>query len=66
MATAKQPARRAFPRHVAFYIALATGLVGFGIALLLLPKFALAIGVNLLFIVYLGLVWVTVSRLSPE
>jgi uncharacterized membrane protein len=54
------------PRHSAFYIGLGAGIVAFGIALLLAPRFALAIGVNVLFAVYLVLIWLATRKLTPD
>jgi uncharacterized membrane protein len=66
MAEPKKPERRELPRHTAFYIGLAAGLIAFGIALFAAPKFALAIGVNVLFVVYLALAWFKAGKLTPE
>lgn len=54
------------PKHSAFYIALAVGGAAFLLSLWPLPRYAFAIGVNVLFAVYLGLMVRKFRQLTPE
>lgn len=54
------------PRHGAFYIALAVGVIAFLICLWIAPPYAFAVGVNALFAVYLVLIGFKFRRLTPE
>lgn len=66
MAAPNTSKKQEIPRHTAFYIALGVGALAFLVGLWLAPRFALAIGVNVLFAVYLALVWVKTGQLTPE
>ena len=60
-------AGRAFlPRHMAFYVGLAAGIVGFVLGLFFYPHYAFAMGVNTLFVVYLALISRKFRHLTPE
>ncbi len=54
------------PKHSAFYFALAAGLVAFLVGLWLAPRYAFAIGVNVLFAAYLVLMALKFRTLTPE
>lgn len=54
------------PRHWAFYVGLAAGIVGFLLCLWLYPPYAFAVGVNTLFVVYLFLISRKFRHLTPE
>lgn len=54
------------PKHAAFYVGLACGIVALTISLVISPRFAFAIGVNVLFAVYLALMSRKFGRLTPE
>jgi len=54
------------PKHGAFYVGLLCGSVAFLLALVVTPRFAFAIGVNVLFAVYLGLTSLKFGRLTPQ
>lgn len=62
-AIVKQPF---LPRHGAFYVGLAAGIVAFLVGLWLYPPYAFAIGVNALFVVYLVLISFKFRYLTPE
>lgn len=62
-AIAKQPF---LPRHGAFYVGLAVGVVAFLVGLWLYPPYAFAVGVNALFVVYLVLISFKFRHLTPE
>ena len=62
-ATAKQPF---LPRHGAFYVGLAAGIVAFLVGLWFYPPYAFAVGVNALFVVYLMLISFKFRSLTPE
>ena len=53
------------PRHAAFYIALAVGLFCFLLCLWISPPYAFAVGVNVLFAVYLVLIGRKFRHLTP-
>lgn len=57
---------RLMPRHAPFYFGLAAGVVALVISLVLLPKFAVSIGANTLFVVYLALAAIKLPRLSAD
>jgi uncharacterized membrane protein len=57
---------RLMPRHAPFYFGLAAGVVALVISLILLPKFAVSIGANTLFVVYLALAAIKLPRLSAD
>ncbi|WP_332699130.1 DUF1345 domain-containing protein [Devosia sp.] len=54
------------PRHAPFYFGLAAGIIAFVISLVLVPKFAVSIGANALFVVYLALAAIKLPRLSAD
>jgi uncharacterized membrane protein len=54
------------PKHGAFYAGLVAGLAAFLVCLWLSPRYAFAVGVNVLFAVYLGLMFVKFRHLTPE
>lgn len=54
------------PKHGAFYIGVVIGVIGFLVALWLAPRYAFAIGVNLLFAVYLALISLKFRKLTPD
>ena len=54
------------PRHGALYIGLAVGAVVFLATLFLLPAFAVPFGAISMFVVYLGLMFITLPLLSSE
>ncbi len=54
------------PRHWAFYVGFVSGVVGFLAGLWLFPAYAFAIGVNVLFVVYLVLISRKFPHLTPE
>ncbi|RYG85795.1 MAG: DUF1345 domain-containing protein [Alphaproteobacteria bacterium] len=54
------------PKHGEFYIGLAAGVVAFFASLWIVPPYAFAIGVNVLFAVYLALIGLKFRRLTPE
>lgn len=57
---------RILPRHAAFYWGAGVGVLAFAICLFLLPRYAVAIGANAMFIVYLTLVAVEFPSLTAE
>lgn len=57
---------RIMPRHAPFYFGLAAGIGAFILSLWLVPKFAVAIGANALFVVYLTLSFLKLPELSAE
>lgn len=66
MAEPKSTRHPLLPLHGAFYLGLAGGLLAALAALWLAPRYAFAIGVNVLFAVYLGLTRLKFRRLTPE
>ena len=54
------------PRHWAFYVGLAFGIVGVFVGLWLYPPYAFPVGVNTLFLVYLVLISRKFRHLTPE
>src|SRR5688500_8807473 len=54
------------PRHAAFYIGLAGGVVAFLVALWLRPAFAVPLGAITTFVIYLGLVALMLPVLTPD
>lgn len=54
------------PRHAAFYVGAAAGIVGLGVTLLLAPAFAVAIGANAMFVTYLLASFASVPHLTAE
>jgi uncharacterized membrane protein len=56
----------ALPKHGAFYVGLAAGLAAFLVGLWVAPRYAFAVGVNVLFAVYLVLISFKFRRLTPE
>lgn len=65
---AKQPAEKSspLPRHGAFYIGAAVGTLALVICLFVSPKYAVAVGANMLFAGYLGLTAWEFPALTPE
>lgn len=57
---------RIMPRHAPFYIGLIAGLAFFAVALWLVPKFAVAIGANALFVAYLALSFLKLPVLTAD
>ena len=57
---------RLIPRHGAFPIAAAAGAIAYAAALFALPHLSIGIGANVLFVVYLGIVFSELPRLTPE
>lgn len=55
MAKAKPVRRNPLPRHGAFYLGAGAGAVALVLCLVVLPKYAVAVGANVLFACYLGL-----------
>jgi uncharacterized membrane protein len=61
-----EPVRESpLPKHGAFFIAVAVGLVALVICLFVSPKYAVAVGANALFAVYLGLTGWEFRYLTP-
>ncbi len=54
------------PRHAPFYFSLAAGVLALVAGLVLTPKFAVSIGANALFMVYLALAAIKLPRLSAD
>jgi len=54
------------PRHAPFYYGMLVGLACFGATLLLSPGYAVAVGANAMFAVYLALVAIEFHCLTPE
>lgn len=54
------------PRHAPFYVSLALGVVTFGLALVFIPKFALSLGSNALFVAFLTLTFLKLRHLTPD
>lgn len=54
------------PRHAPFYFGLAVGVIAFAAALFVVPKFAVSIGANALFVVYMTLSAIKLPRLSAD
>jgi uncharacterized membrane protein len=57
---------RLIPRHGAFAIAAATGLIAYALGFVFAPDLAIGIGANTWFVVYLGLVFYQLPELTPE
>ena len=54
------------PRHAAFFIALAAGVLAGLIVLLLVPTYAIGVGANVMFAVYLALAFIELPVLSAD
>jgi uncharacterized membrane protein len=65
-ATVPAPVDRVMPRHAPFYFGLAAGVIAVAIALFVVPKFAVSIGANALFVVYMTLSAIKLPRLSAD
>lgn len=72
-ATKKHPAStaalaldRVMPRHAPFYFGLAAGIIALTISLVVVPEFAVSIGANALFVVYMALSAIKLPRLSAD
>tara|TARA_R110002020_G_scaffold17746_13_gene61917 strand:- start:1503 stop:2192 length:690 start_codon:yes stop_codon:yes gene_type:complete len=61
-----QALERIMPRHAPFYFSLAAGVLALVAGLVLTPKFAVSIGANALFMVYLALAAIKLPRLSAD
>lgn len=59
-------AQHLLPRHWAFYVGLVSGVAAFLLGLWLYPHYAFAVGVNVLFVVYLTLIVRKCRHLTPE
>ncbi len=57
---------RLMPRHAPFYFGLAIGVVVLVLSLWLMPKFAISLGSNALFLGYMTLSFIKLPRLSAE
>ena len=57
---------RIMPRHAPFYIGLIAGVACFAVSLWLVPKFAVAIGANALFVAYLALSFFKLPELTAD
>lgn len=58
--------RRLMPRHAPFYFGLGAGVVATLVGLLVAPKFAVGIGANALFLVYLTLSFIKLPELTAD
>ena len=58
--------RKRLTAHTAVYLALAIGLATFGMGQFLLPGYAVAIGVNAMFLTYLGLITWSFPDFTPR
>lgn len=58
--------RHIMPRHAPFYFGLALGVAGLCIALLVIPKYAVSLGANCLFIGFLALSMIKLPHLSAS
>lgn len=59
-------AARILPRHAPFYWGVAIGALAFVVCLFLSPRYAVAVGANAMFIIYLALVAVEFPSLTAE
>jgi uncharacterized membrane protein len=63
----KPPVRHRMVRHRSFYLALPFGVAALALSLLVWPQFAVGVGANVMFAVYLALIFTrTMPILTPE